>query len=878
MTGRPNVSHAVPPKLGMRLLGRLLPDDECPETTGDLEERFQLKVQERGAAAGRVWFWFQVLHLILYLAKDHILWSTIMFKYNFIIAWRNIKKSKVYSALNVLGLAVGLAVFILFMLYVRYEFSYDRYHANAQDIYQINQVQPGNDYLGSNVFCVTPGPLAAALAREFPEVLTAARVGREKDTLIRVGSESLLEKSFFYADPQAFEVFSFPIVQGDRASALKDPFSILLSQREARRLFGPADPVGRTILLPVENKDYEFRVTGVFRDVPANSHFVMDIVAPFETMAKLTGRDPARWDNSFCYTYVLFRPGTNAEAFRAKLPAFIGKYATSPGWNFHGRRPSYLLQPLTRIHLHSRGHFQIAPTADARFVLLFASIAVLVLVIACVNYMNLATARSLKRVKEIGLRKVVGAAKSQIIRQFLGDSMLTTFLALFFAVGFVLAFLPAFRAFVGREFAFDPLRDGSLMPGLVLLAVVVGAAAGCYPAFFVSSFRPAATLKGTGGTRSQSQGLRNALIVFQFAASIALIICTIGVRGQLRYIQNKDMGYGREQILILEPGGGVAARLEAFKTELRRNSSVVAAAASASLPNDIKSSTFANWPGKTDSVEIPIYVQEVDYDFVDLYGLKIVQGRNFSPAFPSDAGGAFLINEAACKALGWSDPVDRDLLHWGNKAWPRKIVGVVKDFHMHSLHQPIMPLYIYLEPKVSQQLSIKIKGGDIPGTVAAIRKTWERFAEGFPFEYRFFDDIFDQAYRTEQRLGAMFSVFAGLAVLIACLGLIGLASFTAERKTKEIGIRKVLGASSSGVVVLLSREFMKWVVLANLIAWPVGYFALKSWLQSFAYRTSLTVPMFLGAGLAAFVIAAAVISLQTYRAASADPADSIRYE
>ena len=878
MTERSDASHAVPPKLGMRLLGRLLPEDDGLETKGDLEERFQLKVQERGVAAGRAWFSFQVIHLILYLLKDHILWSTIMFRYNFIIAWRNIRKSKAYSALNVIGLAVWMAVFIMIMLYVRYELSYDRYHAHARDIYQINQAQPGNDYLGSNIFCVTPGPMAAALVRDFPEVLTAARVDRAEDTLVRVGSESFLEKNFFWADPQTFDIFSFPLVRGDRTSALKDPFSILLSEREARRLFGPRDPIGRTILLPSGSKDYSFQVAGVFRDIPANSHFIMDVVAPFETMAKLSGRNLTRWDNSFCYTYVLFRPGTNAEAFKAKLPAFIDKSAKKTGWNFHGQMSRYLLQPLTRIHLHSLGHFQIAPTGDARFVLLFASIAVLVLVIACVNYMNLATARSLKRVKEIGLRKVVGAAKSQIVRQFLGYSMLTTFLALFLAVGLVLVFLPAFRAFVGREFAFDPLRDASLMPGLVLLAAVVGAAAGCYPAFFVSSFRPAATLKGTGGTRSKSQGLRNALIVFQFAASIALIICTVGVRGQLRYIRNKDMGYGREQILVLEPREAVASRLEAFKTELRRNPSVLAIAASASLPNDISSSTFAGWPGKPDSIEIPIYVQEVDYDFVDLYGLKIVRGRNFARAFPSDAGGAFLINETAGKALGWGDPIGRDLFHWGNKEWTRKIVGVVKDFHMHSLHQPIMPLYIYLEPRVSQRLSIKIRGGNIPGTVAAVRKTWERFAEGLPFEYRFFDDIFDQVYRTEQRLGTMYSVFAGLAVLIACLGLVGLASFTAERKTKEIGIRKVLGASSSGVVVLLSREFMKWVVLANVIAWPVGYFALKSWLRGFAYRTSLTVPMFLGAGLAAFAIAAAVISLQTYMAASADPADSIRYE
>jgi len=801
-----------------------------------------------------------------------------MFKNHLIIAWRNIKRNKAYSALNVLGLAVGMAVFILIMLFVRTETSYDRYHANARNIYRVVQEQPGNVYLGSNVFAVTAGPMAAAMVQDFPEVLSATRIDDWSDVLVTVGEKSFLEKQIHWTDPQTFEIFSFPLVRGDRASALKDPYSVLLSERAARRLFGDADPVGKTAVFQAFEMNSEFKVAGVFRDIPANSHFTMDIVAPFETMGKIQETDLTRWGSNSYYTYILLKDGADPKALEAKLVPFSAKYEAERGRTHSGQHSRYFLQSLTSIHLHSRANFELAAVGDSRFVLLFASIAVLVLVIACVNYMNLATARSLKRAKEVGLRKVVGAGKGQLVRQFLGDAMVLTFMALVLAVGLVLAALPAFRTFVERDIAFNPFRDIALMPGLVLLAAVVGAVAGSYPAFFVSAFRPVAALKGTGASRAKGKGLRNGLIVFQFAASIALIICTVGVRSQLSFIRNTDMGYDREQILVLTPRGGVRTDLEAFKNELGGNPSVVSVASSSCLPNNVTSNTNANWPGRPEDLRIPIYIIDADYGFPELYGLELARGRNFSRDFPSDAGGAFLINEAAQKALGWDDPVGREFGRTHEGQPMGRIVGVLKDFHMHSLHLSIMPLYIRLDPARANRVSIKIRGGDIPAALASIRMAWERFAPEYPFEYTFFDEIFDRAYRVELRLGTMFSVFAGLAVLIACLGLLGLAAFTAEQKTKEIGIRKVLGASSSGVVVLLSREFMKWVIAANLIAWPIGYFAMRSWLQNFAYRTSLTVPMFLGAALAAFFIAAATISVQTYRAATANPARSMRYE
>jgi putative ABC transport system permease protein len=815
------------------------------------------------------------------IRRVYIFGRSSVLKNYLIIAWRNIKKSKAYSALNIIGLAVGMAVFILIMLFVRTEISYDRYHANARNIYRIIKEDPGNYYLGSNVFAVTPGPMAPALKSNFPEVRESTRVDTSTNVLLSVDGRYFLEKAFHWTDPQTFTIFSFPIIRGDRAAPLANPFSVLLSERAARKYFGGGDPVNRTIVFHAFEKTFEFKIAGVFQDIPANSHFTMDIVAPFETMAKIHENDITQWGNNSYYTYILLEDGADPRALEAKLPAFIKKFAGDDDRR-HGEQPSrFIVQPLTAIHLHSRANFEISPVGDSRFVLLFASIAVLVLVIACVNYMNLAMARSLKRAREVGLRKVVGAARGQLVGQFLGDSLALTFLALLLAVGIVLAALPAFKTLVERDIVFNPFRDLALTPGLLLLAVIVGAAAGGYPAFFVSSFRPVASLKGTGAARSRGKALRNALIVFQFAASITLIVCTAGVRSQLRFIRNTDMGYARDQILVFTARGGLGKNLEPFKTELKRNPAILEAATSSDLPDNVGSSTVAKWPGRPESVRIPIYVLEADYDFVELYGLKIVQGRNFSRDFPSDANGAFLINESARKAIGWDDPIGRDFNRWGNDKPAGKIVGVVKDFHMHSLHLPIMPLYIYLEPRNSfyaARISVKIRGENVPATVAIIRKAWERFAPEFPFEYSFFDEVFNRAYRQERRLGTIFSAFAGLAVFIACLGLLGLASFAAEQKTREIGIRKVLGASLPGIIAGISREFMKWVVLANGVAWPIGYVAMKSWLRNFAYRTSLTAAMFFGAALATFFIAAAVIGFRTYRAAAANPADSLRYE
>jgi putative ABC transport system permease protein len=864
--------HHSPPGLAERLASWVLDEEERSVRLGDLEERYQYLVQERGERRARAWYRWQVLLLVVLAVMNRFLWSGIMFRNNLIIAWRNIKRSKVYSALNVLGLAVGMAVFILIMLFVRYELSYDRYHANARNIYRINQRQPGNNFGGTDIFAGTPPPLAPALIQNFPEVLSAARITGSPDVLLSVGENKYVEKIIHWVDPQTFDIFTFSFVRGDGATSLKNPNSVLLSVRASQRLFGNTDPIGRTIVYHASDKNIDFTVAGVFRDIPSNSHLIMDIVAPFDTNAKLfQSKDYfSDWSQNRHFTYILLKNGTDARVLENKLPAFIDKIA-GKGAFFVNKKKSFYLQALTRIHLSSGIAFEPTSTGDVRLLFLLSSIAILVLMIACTNYMNLETARSLKRIKEVGLRKVVGAGRGQIVRQFLGDSLILTFMALVLAVGIVLFVLPPFRSFIEREVVFNPLRDMMLMPALILLAAFVGIISGSYPAFFVSVRRPVFALKGTDPSNSRRLPLRNSLIIFQFAASIALIICTVGIRDQLRYIRNKDMGFDRDQVLVFRRTRGMRENIEAFKTELKRNPAILNVSVSSYLPNAIEDVTFAPSPGGPDAAKITIKYLRADWDFVSLFGLQVICGRNFSREFQANASGEIIINESAQKALGLANPI-------GNEVSGQTIVGVVRDFHMQSLHFPIAPVFISPDARYARTVSVKIQGTKIPETLALVRETWKRFEPDYPFEYSFFDEIFDRDYRAERRLGTILSAFAGLAVLIACLGLVGLASFTAEQKTREIGIRKVLGASASGIIVLLSREFMKWVVLANVIAWPIGYFAMRSWLRNFAYRTSLTVPMFLGAGLAAFAIAAAVITAQTFRAAAANPVESIRHE
>ena len=856
--------HTKSPRIAGWLIQRMFPDRGGSSTLGDMIETYRLLVEDRGPLSARLWFWMQCVKSMPYFVTDELSWRMSMIGNYLKIAFRNLRKNRTYSFLNIFGLAVGLTAFILIVLYVQHELSFDKYHENAGRMYRV--VRDTRSF--------TPPPLGPALKDNFPEVEATGRLIHSTSFVVSHGQEHFLEPEFFWADPEMFSIFSIPFIEGDPLTALKDPSAILLSQSAAEKFFADEDPMGKILAVNTQNN---FVVAGIFEDMPANSHLVMDVVVPFGAYFLIYNDDVTSWMSNYCYTYALLRGGTDPAAFESKIHPVIER----PLYLQAGMKepfPSiYQVQPVTEIHLHSHREQEISVNNDIKYVLLFTSIAFLILFIACVNYMNLATARSIRRGKEVGMRKVVGARRGQLILQFLGESLATAFLAMGLSLIMIRFVLPAFNTLVERELSFNPVANPQLFLGLVLIVVFVGLFAGSYPALSVSGFKPITVLSRSFSRSKKGSVLRNVLVLVQFSISIILIFGTLTVRAQLEFVKNAKMGYNREQIITLPVrDSSIRRNIEAIKTELLRNPGIAAVAAAHRLPNDIDNFTSRDWTGRNPDEPITIYYNMADSDYVELFGLEIVEGRSFSKEYSSDPGGAFLVNETAVKVAEWDTVIGRKMSHLGRQNGT--IVGVLKDFHLHSLHRPIEPLYLFYNPGSFSNLAIKISTADIPATLSYAESVMKRFSPGFPFAYSFFDEVFERAYLTEQRMGEIFSSFAVLAILIACLGLFGLAAFAAEQRTKEIGIRKVLGASSSRIFLLLSREFVRWVFFANLIAWPVAYFAMNRWLQNFAFRTHIGVAVFLVSGGAALLIATLTVSYQSIKSAQADPVGSLRYE
>jgi len=853
-----------PPRIAGWLIQRMFPDRGGCTILGDMIETYRDLADDKGLFWARIWFWGQCVKAFPYFLIDELYWRIHMFKNYILIAMRNLKKNSTYSLLNIIGLAVGMTAFILIALYVQYELSFDKYHENTDRIYRV--IREGRAF--------TPAPLGQALEEKIPEVDSVARILRSSNALISHEQKHFLEEEFYWADPETFDIFSIPFIGGDPETALNDPSAIVLSQRTAKKYFGDTDPMGKMLTV---SERYEFKVSGVFEDMPANSHFVMDAVVPYETYFQITTNDITSWRSNFSYTYFLLRKDADPEVMENKIsPAIVIPLLKAAG--IKGPYPKfYFIQPLTKIHLHSHLMQEIEPNNDIKYIILFSSIAFLILFIACINYMNLATARSLRRGKEVGMRKVVGAQKGQLIVQFLGESVAMAVLAMALSTMMVLMALRAFNNLVERQLSLNPIHNPQLSLGLVFITLFVGLFAGSYPAMRMSGFRPISVLSGAFTRSPKGSSLRNVLVLVQFSITIVLIICTIAVREQLKFIKNADMGYKKEQIITLPArGGSVRRNIQSIKTELLQHSDIIAVSTSGRLPNNIDTFTSRDWTGRNPDEPIPIYYNTAGYDFIDLFGIQIVQGRNFSRDFPSDEAGAFLVNETAVKVAEWQSPIGRKFTHWSGQTG--KIVGVIKDFHLQSLHRPIEPLYIFLDTRTFSNISIKIKSANIPATIDYVERVLKKFSPSYPFSYSFFDEVFERAYFTEQRMGRVFGAFAILAIFIACLGLFGLTTFAAEQRTKEIGIRKVLGASDSKIFLLLSKEFVRWVLLANFIAWPISYFAMNKWLQNFAYRTHIGIVDFLLSGGTALLIAYLTVSYQSIKSARANPVDSLRYE
>jgi len=798
-----------------------------------------------------------------------------MLKNHLKIAFRNLRKHRGYTVINVLGLAVGMACCVLIFLYVWDEVHFDRFHEHADRIYRL-RVERYSSGGESELTATASAPMAPALLQDIPQVERAVRIS-SRTYLVEHEDRRFYEDAFFWADSLFFDVFSFRLLRGDPATALTAPYSVVLTEAMAEKYFGRDDPMGQ--ILTIEERD--LTVTGVVENITAQSHFTFDFLGSFTTLEALQGSNSATWNwwSLSYHTYLLVAEGASAEAVAEQVREMPSRHIPDQEAN-SGYRQFLYLQPLTDIHLHSHYRSELQPNNYVAYVYAFSAIAAFILVIACINFMNLATARSAQRAREVGLRKVLGAGKGQMVKQFLGESVLLAVLALGLALILLQIFLPAFNQLAAKSLTFDYLRQAPLLVGLVVFAVGVGLAAGSYPAFVLSAFRPVDVFKGQVRSGTSGAFLRQGLVVFQFGISMTLIAGALIVFQQLDFMQNKHLGFQKEQVLVLNVRNNeaISASYEAFKDELEKLPDVRRAAFSSSIPGrDNYTNVISRNQGMTDDGQT-MFILAVDYDFVEAYGLDVASGRTFSADFPSDTS-AFLINEAALKALGWQAPEEalgRELTRQFSDT--REVVGVVKDFHFQSLQNAIDPIVFQIHRSWYNYVSVRIGTDDVAQAVAHVEAVWQAFSPGRPPEFFFLDDDYDRQYQTEVHISQIVTAFTVLALFIACLGLFGLAAFTAEQRTKEIGVRKVLGASVAGIVLLLSKDFVRLVGVAFVLAVPVAYLAMQRWLEDFAYRIEISWRIFLIAGLSALLVALLTVSYQSIKAALTDPVRALRYE
>ncbi|MYA76713.1 MAG: FtsX-like permease family protein, partial [Gemmatimonadetes bacterium] len=789
---------------------------------------------------------------------------------------------------NVPLLALGLAGCLLIGLFIRDELSYDRFHDKADRIYRVTAEHRQGNQVTRNADVLIP--IAKFIRTDFPEVEDMVRfVPPGNAWMVKYGDKGFYERDFYLADSSVFNVFHVPLVTGNPRTALDGNDKIVLSETIARKYFGDENPIGK--ILDAEGS-FHLVVTGVMEDLPSNSHLGFDILASFRIQEAYTEvpLDEFGWRAS--YSYLLLREGADPAELEAKLPAFVDKYL---GDRYGNEEESLTLrlQPLTDIHLHSHLEREITPNSDIAYVYLFTAIAVFIIVIACINFMNLATARSAGRAREIGLRKVFGAGRGQVMRQFISESMIMSGLAVCVALVLAMVSLPWFNLLTGKSMALDADTFWFALLAVVAIGVVVGFAAGSYPALYLSGLAPIQTLKGSLGTGTSNAGMRRILVVGQFAISIALLICTGVVFNQVEYIRAKNMGLNTDQVvavpLTFVP---VMETSPVFKARIMESPYVVKATLAYILPGH-KNAVIplaVSRPEDSFASKYDMHAAWTDEDYLDLFGIELVAGRYFDRAFPGDwtGTGAVVMNEAAAARLGF-EPAEaavgetilwlheRRLGYEEDRQVPREVVGVMKDFHFRSLHEPIEPLVLFPDHEGGHAM-VKIDSGNLMEALAFIEETWNEVNPDFAFEYFFVEDTFARLYDAEQRFGRIFVSFAALAVVIACLGLFGLSSFTAERRTKEIGVRKVLGASIPNLFGMLSSEFVRLVIVANVLAWPVAYAAMNSWLGSFAYRVDLGWTTFILAGILAMAIALLTVGFQAVRAATANPVESLRTE
>ena len=791
-------------------------------------------------------------------------------------ALRNIKRHKGYAFINIAGLAIGMACCILILMYITTEFSYDKYHEKADRIFRLGMDATVG---GSTVVApISNVPSAPALVQDYPEVLDAVRIRTVSKRSVTYEDKVFYENGILYADNSLFQVFTFSLIKGDPSTALKLAYTIVLTRETAERYFGSENPLGKILNY---NNQYDFTVTGVVENVPQNSHFTFDMLCSYETLYDLDREAMENWFNFMDYTYLLLPEGFDYKILENKFPALIEKYMGGM-LKALGGEIKFFLQPLTSIHLHSNLENEIRANSSITYIYIFTAIGMFILCIACINFMNLATARSATRAKEVGLRKVVGAERKELIWQFLGESLIYSIFSLAIAILFVRLAMPFAESLSGRKMSLNIAEMPWLVPSFIGLVLLVAFVAGSYPALFLSAFRPAQVLKGNLKAGSAHSRLRSFLVVAQFIISICLIIGTGIILNQLRFMKNKNLGFEKENVLIIEVRDrSIRQSFDSIKAEIRKIPGVLSVSSASLVPGQEPSVQPFIPEGYTEKQAQLMEVFRVDHDFFPTLGMEIVQGRNFSPEYGTDSRSAVIINETAAKRYNWENPIGKTIRVPSDEVekWETlTVVGVVRDFHRTSLHSVIAPQIIGNDPSSFDELAIRFNPENSDTTLSLIREKWKEVDPTRPFDFLYLDGLIDSQYGAEERLSDIFSAFSVFAVFIACLGLFGMASFAAEQRTKEIGIRKVLGASVPGIVVLLSRDFLKLIVAANIIAWPLAYFGMNKWLQNFAYKSGIGVWVFILTGVLAVGIALATVSYQSIKAALLNPVDAIKYE
>ncbi|MEB2778182.1 ABC transporter permease [Algoriphagus sp. D3-2-R+10] len=859
-----------PPKLPLHFFRWFCHRDLRDSIEGDLIELYGERVKEIGKRKADWKFAIDVLLLfrpgiVRKMEGYQPVNNYDMYKSYFKIAWRNIIHQKAYSTLNIVGLSIGMACSILIFLWVWNELNYDRFHANANQIYRITA--SAGDFKAA----VSPAGMAGGLQAEMPEIENSVRLSKLSTALFEAGEHKFEEKGLFFADSNFLEFFSYSLLQGNSNTAMNDPNGILITENMARKYFGKEEALGQYIRI---NNNENFTVTGILANGPSNSHLQFDFIIPMSALAK-SNYDLQNnvWNTFNFYTYLQFYK--NIGSSPSDIQQLIERIDKIYKAHEQHAKIDFQLQPLTDIHLRSNFQIDLPGHGNIQYVNIFFVVAVFILLVACINFMNLATARSARRAKEVGLRKVVGAGRYQIILQFLGESLIISFLSLFVAISIVFLFLPVFNVLTEKELTFH-LLDWKLWVSLIAIAVLTGMVSGSYPALFLSGFKPINVLKGKLKSVGGNLLFRNGLVVGQFVIAIVLLVGTAVVYRQLDFIKNRNLGFDKSNLIYMPMTGDIWGKQQALKATLSQNPLTADFSVISDLPTTLISGTLdVVWEGKAPDSQIVIPSMDVDEHFVDVFKMQMLTGRSFSEAFKGDSSN-YVINEKAMQVMEMdiSNAVGQNLTFGGDRG---TIIGVVKDFNFKSLQYEMEPLVLRLN-KWGGLVVVRTQPGNTEATIKALEQVSHELNPSYPFTYSFLDQDLNNLYRSEQQMGNIFNVFATLAIFIACLGLYGLAAYMAEQRTKEIGIRKVLGASVSGIAGLLSKDFLGLVVIAFLIASPVAWYLMDKWLRDFAYRIEIAWWMFAVAGLGALVIAVLTVSSQAIKAAIANPVRSLRSE